>query len=315
MQNNPFRKYKKLISKRHIMNKILVITALTLIATTGFTQVKVLNNNNIAIHTDNSLSKISAGNEGNSKFYFNIYSPLTEDYSRGLYVYQAIGATHRYGIVGSTPAGGSDYAFGLYGSAVTSSPSSGRSYGVFGYAGNATAGYNYGVYGALYGSNNGAGVYGTVGWSDVNVGGKWAGYFNGNVKISGNTYVNGSTLVTSDIKVKKEIRHLEGGNVEKLKKLTGIKYKLKDPEELGIAGPEVSDTISKKLDLSSRKEIYKKDRIGLSAQEIRKLYPELVEEDSQGYLAVDYTGLIPILIEAIKEQQEEIEQLKAAIKK
>ena len=49
---------------------------------------------------------------------------------------------------------------------------------------------------------------------------------------------------------------------------------------------------------------------GFIAQEIEKVIPELVTEDSNGYKAVNYIGVIPVLTQAIQEQQKEIEQLK-----
>ena len=51
-------------------------------------------------------------------------------------------------------------------------------------------------------------------------------------------------------------------------------------------------------------------QIGVIAQEIKALYPELVREDTDGYLSVNYSGLVPVLIEATKEQQAQIEELK-----
>lgn len=51
-------------------------------------------------------------------------------------------------------------------------------------------------------------------------------------------------------------------------------------------------------------------QIGVIAQEIKGLYPELVREDAKGYLSVNYSGLVPVLIEATKEQQAQIEELK-----
>ena len=51
-------------------------------------------------------------------------------------------------------------------------------------------------------------------------------------------------------------------------------------------------------------------RMGFSAQDLQKVYPELVKEGSDGYLSIDGTGLIAPLVEAIKEQQREIEELK-----
>ena len=54
---------------------------------------------------------------------------------------------------------------------------------------------------------------------------------------------------------------------------------------------------------------YTKDRIGLIAQDVQKVYPELVGEDNYGYLTLNYIDLIPVLIEAIKEQQTIIDTL------
>ena len=52
-------------------------------------------------------------------------------------------------------------------------------------------------------------------------------------------------------------------------------------------------------------------QVGLLAQEVEKIYPELVSTDADGYKAVNYAQLTPVLIEAIKEQQQQIEALKA----
>jgi hypothetical protein len=49
--------------------------------------------------------------------------------------------------------------------------------------------------------------------------------------------------------------------------------------------------------------------IGLLAQEIEKIYPELVESDSSGYKKIYYYKLIPVMVEAIKEQQLIIDSL------
>ncbi len=53
--------------------------------------------------------------------------------------------------------------------------------------------------------------------------------------------------------------------------------------------------------------------IGVIAQEVQAQFPELVSEDFNGYLGVGYDRLGPILIEAIKEQQKQIEALKQEI--
>jgi hypothetical protein len=49
------------------------------------------------------------------------------------------------------------------------------------------------------------------------------------------------------------------------------------------------------------------------AQEVMEQFPDLVHKGSNGYYAVNYDGLIPVLIEAIKEQHSIIENLQAEI--
>jgi hypothetical protein len=43
---------------------------------------------------------------------------------------------------------------------------------------------------------------------------------------------------------------------------------------------------------------------------VYELFPQLVTKDDNGFLAVNYIELIPVLIEAIKEQQKQIDELK-----
>lgn len=54
-------------------------------------------------------------------------------------------------------------------------------------------------------------------------------------------------------------------------------------------------------------------QIGLIAQEVRGLFPELVKENADGKLAVNYVGLIPVMIESIKSQQQQIDELKTML--
>lgn len=54
---------------------------------------------------------------------------------------------------------------------------------------------------------------------------------------------------------------------------------------------------------------------GVLAQELQKVFPELVKEDANGTLSVNYSGLIPYVIQAAKEQQHEIDELKARLAK
>jgi len=51
-------------------------------------------------------------------------------------------------------------------------------------------------------------------------------------------------------------------------------------------------------------------QLGFIAQEIEPFYPEMVTTDADGYKSVDYSRLTPVLVEALKEQQAQIEALK-----
>ena len=60
-----------------------------------------------------------------------------------------------------------------------------------------------------------------------------------------------------------------------------------------------------------------KREVGVSAQEVEEILPEIVTEApiSSEYKTIYYDKLIPLLIEAIKEQNESIESLKEEIRK
>lgn len=52
-----------------------------------------------------------------------------------------------------------------------------------------------------------------------------------------------------------------------------------------------------------------KKEVGVIAQEIQETIPEVVHEDNKGILSVNYSGIVGVLIEAIKEQDKRITQL------
>jgi hypothetical protein len=55
--------------------------------------------------------------------------------------------------------------------------------------------------------------------------------------------------------------------------------------------------------------------MGFIAQDVKKVVPELVRENEDGLLSMRHQGVIPILVEAIKEQQKQIDSLQEQIKK
>ena len=53
------------------------------------------------------------------------------------------------------------------------------------------------------------------------------------------------------------------------------------------------------------------ERYGFLAQNVKEVFPELVHTDKSGYMSVDYIGLIPILVQSIKELRAELAEVKA----
>ena len=111
----------------------------------------------------------------------------------------------------------------------------------------------------------------------------------------GNVYVNGlltatSTSFPSDARLKRDFSPLTS-SLSNINKLNGYHYYWKD--ESRIKGLQT----------------------GLIAQEVQKIFPELVNTDKEGMLSVDYIGLIPHLIEAIKELKIKNQELENSLEK
>ena len=107
--------------------------------------------------------------------------------------------------------------------------------------------------------------------------------------------------ITSDKRAKENIAPLENP-IEKIKQISGYRYNLRreifhsDIPEEAIAG-------------------ITKSQIGFLAQEVEKVFPELVThaETEEEFCSMSYDGMIPILLEAIKEQQMIIEALQQKV--
>ena len=103
------------------------------------------------------------------------------------------------------------------------------------------------------------------------------------VKFNGDATLAGNLNINSDARLKANIVSL-GSTIAKLLQIDGKSYTMKKDES-------------------------EKQKIGLLAQDIEKVFPELVSE-SHGVKSVNYQGLVPVLINALKEQQNEIDILK-----
>jgi hypothetical protein len=285
---------------------------------TANAQIRVATNNNVGIGTSNPISKLSVNSDGYSGYLSSFYTTGLDRAGRFDLDYPS-SSTYNIALLGAVsniPVGNGNKNIAGYFSAYSSTTHSKRSFGVHGKAGNGASGYNYGVMGILMGSRGGAGIVGTVGTEPVVSSGQYAGFFYGNVKVTGTLWTY-DCIETSDERLKTNIRQIsssasEKNHVNNLLTLSAIKYNLRSPAE--YADYSQSDTLTvEDFEPEHMREYYTRERIGLSAQEIQAVYPELVVEDSEGYLGVDYNGLIPVLIEATKEQQAVIEELQTEI--
>jgi len=98
--------------------------------------------------------------------------------------------------------------------------------------------------------------------------------------VIGDIEYTGTITDVSDIRLKENIKPLKA-SLEKILSISGFYF----------------DMIDKKL--SDRTEI------GVSAQDVEKVFPELVSENNDGYKGVAYSKFTPILIEALKELRAE----------
>ena len=64
------------------------------------------------------------------------------------------------------------------------------------------------------------------------------------------------------------------------------------------------------FDWNDKQKTYEGHDVGVIAQEIQEVLPELVTERDNGYLAVKYEKIVPLLIESIKELKQEVDEIK-----
>lgn len=98
--------------------------------------------------------------------------------------------------------------------------------------------------------------------------------------VIGNILASGTITQNSDARLKKDITPLSN-TLQSLQQLNGYTYHWKDTSKPA-------------------------EEIGLLAQELQKVYPQLVQENEKGILSVNYNSMVPVLLSAVKEQQEQI---------
>ncbi|MBU2709146.1 tail fiber domain-containing protein [Zooshikella marina] len=115
----------------------------------------------------------------------------------------------------------------------------------------------------------------------------------------------------SDYGLKTNVLPLQN-SLNKLTTINGISYNYDIPMS------EEHNALIQSLPVSDQQNCYAKfnklaqvqsEQLGVVAQDVQAVFPELVSNKC-GYLQVDYVGLIPVMIEAIKELKQEVNDLK-----
>ena len=111
-----------------------------------------------------------------------------------------------------------------------------------------------------------------------------------NIQASGNLLIGGNITAyySSDITLKENVRPIENA-LFKVNQLNGVKF-----------------TWNENAEKADRE---KGEDVGLIAQDVQKVLPEIVQIRKNGTLAIQYEKVVPLLVEAIKDQQIIIENL------
>jgi hypothetical protein len=123
-------------------------------------------------------------------------------------------------------------------------------------------------------------------------------YYNGSTKIetaSTGVNVTGDINSSSDIRYKKNIETIDNA-LDKVQSLRGVTFDW--------------DNDAFKENENTKKQTFMERATGVIAQDVEKVLPEAVRENEDGFKNVAYGNMVGLLIEAIKEQQAQIDELK-----
>jgi len=262
---------------------------------------------NIGIGTSTELGLLFTLNGALDLFYDNAVKLSTT--STGISVSGNVNLTDNNGIFfGDATKGMKIYSDGTYlrlnkGSATSALPFLLEQPTSYLYSDNLYLGWSSGDYihfrgNTVTATNWGITSSGSATFSGLNVNGSstvdaitadGAGRFNYGLTAYQYLTIYGTFNNMSDEKLKKDIKDLNAGSLDKIINLQGVTYKFKNDET-------------------------QNSFTGFIAQDVQKVFPELVSEQEEG-LAIKTLEMIPHLVEAIKEQQIIIESLEARIKK
>lgn len=301
------------------MKKFLILSSFYLMCSSSFAQLKV-----------DSLGKVGVGGPINNSYTMTI-SPVV---ANGLLINNTSQASSMTGLEIITKRGSTSQATGIYlgpGSNTTTQ----NIYGTRSVIG-MSSGNSYGVSGVLfnYGNNfsvKGAGIYGasTLDGADFAYPGSYAGYFKGDVRVTGTLYATVSTptanstssnatpLSISTLSDTQELRvvdRLQGVQLLLLENNDNYDKSMQSSRTMVSNTTNLfdKDVITQEiLDEYSKTSVPQKTVVtyGLAADQLKEVYPNLVVEDSEGNVSVNYIEMIPLLVQSINELNAKIEEL------
>lgn len=111
----------------------------------------------------------------------------------------------------------------------------------------------------------------------------------GNMVLSG-AMTAGSYATSSDIRFKRDVQSI------------------KDP--ISIVSQLRGVNFTWNTDKHEQFNALKGTKVGFIAQEVKEVIPDIVHENEDGFLSVEYSSIVPLLVEAVKEQQHTIDTLR-----
>jgi hypothetical protein len=142
----------------------------------------------------------------------------------------------------------------------------------------------------------------------------------GNLKVNLNATINKKLTVNGDTKLNKKLLLAKCGDVAK--RIDRADRLPSSDRNLKTNITQIKNPLSKILQLngvefdfieSANSGYLGIHQIGLIAQDVKEIIPEVVGENVDGNLGVSYQHLVALLVEAVKEQQEQINELKRKI--
>ena len=251
----------------------------------------------IAISSSAQLKVSAGGHDGigalpSTNSFLNVGSDNVSNASVGIYSSPKVLNTYNIGVEGVVTADSiriTDTNYGVLGIVTLMNNSHGRNYGVSGMLG---LGYSQTL--------NGAGVYGANSAyyysNPTNIQGLYAGYFDGPVYVSGtmtapNYFTFFDTRFNDNLVSLSEKDNSGKTTLENILDIDVVEYNLKSrlgemPTDIA---PEKAERVRKSYEYLKSKEekIASRRHFGVDAEDLQKLYPDLVLEGQDGYLSVN----------------------------